>query len=71
MTSVKTPTNAIGLSKADYKGAPSTLCAGCGHDSVATAVAGKVVALASTSPPPVWMSSEADARPSRSPSCRA
>ncbi len=26
--------NRAGLSKADYKGAPSTLCIGCGHDSV-------------------------------------
>ncbi len=26
--------NAIGLTKADYEGAMSTLCAGCGHDSV-------------------------------------
>jgi len=27
-------TNRIGLSKLDYKGAPSTLCTGCGHDSI-------------------------------------
>ncbi|NPA31358.1 MAG: 2-oxoacid:ferredoxin oxidoreductase subunit beta [Chloroflexi bacterium] len=27
-------TNAIGLTKADYKGAPSTLCQGCGHNSI-------------------------------------
>src|SRR5579863_3532859 len=26
--------NKIGLSKADYKGAASTLCIGCGHDSI-------------------------------------
>src|SRR3984957_19380989 len=26
--------NKIGLSKNDYKGAPSTLCVGCGHDSI-------------------------------------
>jgi 2-oxoglutarate/2-oxoacid ferredoxin oxidoreductase subunit beta len=26
--------NAVGLRKQDYRGAPSTLCAGCGHDSV-------------------------------------
>jgi len=26
--------NAIGLTKADYKGAPSTLCQGCGHNSI-------------------------------------
>ncbi|MBK9295194.1 MAG: 2-oxoacid:ferredoxin oxidoreductase subunit beta [Oligoflexia bacterium] len=27
-------TNKIGLTKGDYKGAPSTLCIGCGHDSI-------------------------------------
>ncbi|MFN2144686.1 MAG: 2-oxoacid:ferredoxin oxidoreductase subunit beta [Anaerolineales bacterium] len=27
-------TNNIGLTKADYKGAPTTLCAGCGHNSI-------------------------------------
>lgn len=27
-------TNKAGLTKADYKGAPSTLCTGCGHDSI-------------------------------------
>ncbi len=27
-------TNQIGLSKNDYKGAPSTLCQGCGHNSI-------------------------------------
>jgi 2-oxoglutarate ferredoxin oxidoreductase subunit beta len=26
--------NKVGLLKADYKGAPSTLCVGCGHDSI-------------------------------------
>ena len=30
--------NAIGLTKADYEGAMSTLCAGCGHDSVTAAL---------------------------------
>jgi len=28
------PTNRIGLSLNDYKGAPSTLCDGCGHDAI-------------------------------------
>src|SRR5215831_7500075 len=28
------PVNLIGLSKNDYKGRPSTLCKGCGHDSI-------------------------------------
>ncbi len=32
------PTNDIGYTKKDYEGALSTLCAGCGHDSVATAI---------------------------------
>ncbi len=27
-------TNTIGLEKSDYKGAPSTLCQGCGHNSI-------------------------------------
>ena len=26
--------NNIGLSKGDYKGAPTTLCQGCGHNSI-------------------------------------
>ncbi|MEP7347135.1 MAG: 2-oxoacid:ferredoxin oxidoreductase subunit beta [Gemmatimonadaceae bacterium] len=30
--------NALGLTKRDYEGAMSTLCAGCGHDSVTTAL---------------------------------
>ncbi|HJV91491.1 MAG TPA: hypothetical protein VJ623_14365, partial [Holophagaceae bacterium] len=28
------PTNKIGLTKQDYVGSKSTLCAGCGHDSI-------------------------------------
>ena len=31
-------TNAVGLTIQDYEGAMSTLCAGCGHDSVSTAI---------------------------------
>jgi 2-oxoglutarate/2-oxoacid ferredoxin oxidoreductase subunit beta len=31
-------TNAIGLTRRDYEGAMSTLCAGCGHDSITAAV---------------------------------
>ena len=27
-------TNNVGLTKADYRGAPTTLCAGCGHNSI-------------------------------------
>lgn len=36
-TNVETPTkkvNLVGLSRADYRGAPSTLCQGCGHMSI-------------------------------------
>jgi 2-oxoglutarate ferredoxin oxidoreductase subunit beta len=29
-----TETNRLGLSKADYVGSKSTLCVGCGHDSI-------------------------------------
>ncbi|NTU86030.1 MAG: 2-oxoacid:ferredoxin oxidoreductase subunit beta, partial [Chloroflexales bacterium] len=39
-------TNTLGLSKADYKGAPSTLCAGCGHDSVASQIIAAAFELA-------------------------
>jgi 2-oxoglutarate ferredoxin oxidoreductase subunit beta len=34
----KLPTNAIGLTRRDYEGAISTLCAGCGHDSISAAI---------------------------------
>ena len=30
--------NAVGLLKNDYRGAPSTLCAGCGHNSIANQI---------------------------------
>ena len=32
------PPNALGLTRRDYEGAMSTLCAGCGHDSVTAAI---------------------------------
>jgi 2-oxoglutarate/2-oxoacid ferredoxin oxidoreductase subunit beta len=32
------PTNALGLTRRDYEGAVSTLCAGCGHDSISAAI---------------------------------
>ena len=32
------PTNALGLTRSDYEGSLSTLCAGCGHDSVSNAI---------------------------------
>ena len=31
-------TNALGLTQRDYEGSMSTLCAGCGHDSVTAAI---------------------------------
>jgi 2-oxoglutarate ferredoxin oxidoreductase subunit beta len=31
-------TNLIGLEKGDYKGRPSTLCQGCGHDSISSQI---------------------------------
>jgi 2-oxoglutarate ferredoxin oxidoreductase subunit beta len=34
----KMPTNALGLTPRDYEGTMSTLCAGCGHDSVTAAL---------------------------------
>ena len=34
----KMPVNLVGLTKADYKGAPSTLCQGCGHNSIASQI---------------------------------
>ena len=32
------PTNAFGLTRRQYEGAKSTLCAGCGHDSITAAI---------------------------------
>jgi 2-oxoglutarate/2-oxoacid ferredoxin oxidoreductase subunit beta len=32
------PVNALGLTTRDYEGAMSTLCAGCGHDSITAAI---------------------------------
>jgi 2-oxoglutarate/2-oxoacid ferredoxin oxidoreductase subunit beta len=31
-------TNEVGLSRADYKGSPSTLCQGCGHNSISSQI---------------------------------
>jgi 2-oxoglutarate/2-oxoacid ferredoxin oxidoreductase subunit beta len=30
--------NALGLERADYKGGQSTLCPGCGHDSISNQI---------------------------------
>src|SRR5436305_7919934 len=46
MTSIQKPpvrhpslqSNALGLTRRDYEGAMSTLCAGCGHDSVTAGI---------------------------------
>ncbi len=32
------PTNALGFTRRDYEGSMSTLCAGCGHDSITAAI---------------------------------
>jgi 2-oxoglutarate ferredoxin oxidoreductase subunit beta len=32
------PRNGVGLTRRDYEGAVSTLCAGCGHDSISAAI---------------------------------
>jgi 2-oxoglutarate ferredoxin oxidoreductase subunit beta len=45
----KLPVNEIGLTRRDYEGPVSTLCAGCGHDSVSAAL---VQACAELSLPP-------------------
>jgi 2-oxoglutarate ferredoxin oxidoreductase subunit beta len=34
----KLPTNALGFTRRDYEGTVSTLCAGCGHDSISAAI---------------------------------
>lgn len=34
----KVKVNKIGLSKKDYRGAPTTLCAGCGHNSISNQI---------------------------------
>ena len=34
----KLPTNKLGFTHRDYEGAVSTLCAGCGHDSISAAI---------------------------------
>jgi 2-oxoglutarate ferredoxin oxidoreductase subunit beta len=34
----KSATNLVGLSKADYKGLPTTLCQGCGHNSISSQI---------------------------------
>src|ERR687890_500090 len=38
LTKPKLPENALGFTRRDYEGAISTLCAGCGHDSISAAI---------------------------------
>lgn len=38
ITKLNAPENALGLTRRDYDGAMSTLCAGCGHDSITAAI---------------------------------
>src|SRR5579884_4422637 len=38
MTPSSPNVNLIGLERADYKGKPSTLCKGCGHDSISARI---------------------------------
>jgi 2-oxoglutarate/2-oxoacid ferredoxin oxidoreductase subunit beta len=38
MAAVEEGLNRIGLARADYKGRPSTLCKGCGHDSISARI---------------------------------
>ena len=40
------PVNEIGLTRRDYEGSVSTLCAGCGHDSVSAAIVAACAELA-------------------------
>ena len=37
-TRTRSNVNLIGLTKADYNGTPSTLCQGCGHNSIASQI---------------------------------
>ncbi|MEB2333606.1 MAG: 2-oxoacid:ferredoxin oxidoreductase subunit beta [Anaerolineaceae bacterium] len=38
MAGAPAATNTIGLTKHDYRGAPTTLCAGCGHNSISNQI---------------------------------
>jgi 2-oxoglutarate/2-oxoacid ferredoxin oxidoreductase subunit beta len=49
MAGAQSNTNAAGLTKNDYRGAPSTLCLGCGHNSIANQI---IAALYETSTHP-------------------
>ncbi len=38
MSTATKKTNRVGLTMTEYKGAPSTLCAGCGHDAISSQI---------------------------------
>ena len=38
MAGAPTNVNLAGLSKNDYRGAPTTLCQGCGHNSISNQI---------------------------------
>ncbi len=38
VTHPKLPKNKLGMTARDYEGTVSTLCAGCGHDSITAAI---------------------------------
>ncbi|MCC6500413.1 MAG: 2-oxoacid:ferredoxin oxidoreductase subunit beta [Anaerolineales bacterium] len=40
MAGVPANVNSVGLTKNDYRGAPTTLCAGCGHNSISNQIIG-------------------------------
>jgi 2-oxoglutarate ferredoxin oxidoreductase subunit beta len=42
----KLPVNALGFTRRDYEGSVSTLCAGCGHDSISASIVQAVFELA-------------------------
>jgi 2-oxoglutarate ferredoxin oxidoreductase subunit beta len=42
----KLPVNALGFTRRDYEGSVSTLCAGCGHDSISAAIVQAIFELA-------------------------
>ena len=49
--------NAIGLTRLDYEGGMSTLCAGCGHDSITAAIVQTFFELAIRRPLPIHAAS--------------
>ena len=54
--------NELGLTIRDYEGSMSTLCAGCGHDSITAAIIRACVGRAGESQPPVKMNNPLTSR---------